>query len=91
MVHIYNRILLSHKKNKLESVLVRWVNLEFVLHREISQKEKNKYSILMHISGIYFQGRNRDAYVENELVDTVEREKVAGVEKVASTFVHSQL
>ena len=70
---------------------MRWMNLELVIQSEVSQKEKNKYSILMHISGIYFQGRNRDAYVENELVDTVDREKVAGMEKVASTFVHCQL
>ena len=27
VVHIYNGILLSQKMNKLESVLVRWMNL----------------------------------------------------------------
>ena len=30
--------------NKLESVLKRWMNLEPIIHREVSQKEKNKYT-----------------------------------------------
>ena len=52
MVHIYYGILLSHKKNEFESVLVRWVNLEPVIQSEVSQKEKDKYLILMHIYGM---------------------------------------
>ena len=40
------------KRNKFESVLVRWMNLEPVIQSEVSQKEKNKYHILMHINGI---------------------------------------
>ena len=31
VVHIYNGILLSLKRNKFESVLVRWMNLELVV------------------------------------------------------------
>ena len=38
------------KKNKFESVEVRWMNPESVIQGEVSQKEKNKYCILMHIS-----------------------------------------
>ena len=52
MVYIHSGILLSHKKNEFESVLVRWMNLEPVIQSEVSQKEKNKYHILMHIYGI---------------------------------------
>ena len=37
--------------NTFESVLMKWMNLEPVIHSEGSQKEKNKY-ILMHIYGI---------------------------------------
>ena len=51
MVHIHNGILLSHKKNKLESFLVRWTNLQPVTQSEVSQKEKNKYSISLHMYG----------------------------------------
>ena len=37
------------KRNKFESVVVRQMNLEPVVQSEISQKEKIKYYILMHI------------------------------------------
>jgi len=32
------------------------MNLEFVVQSEVSQKEKNKYCILMHVYGIYKDG-----------------------------------
>ena len=57
MVHIYNEILLSHKKkNKFKSVLMWWMNLESVIQSEVIQKQKNKYSILTHEfqKNIYF-------------------------------------
>ena len=47
VVHIYNGILLSHKRNKFESVAVRWMNLEVVIQSEVSQKEKYKYCMLL--------------------------------------------
>ena len=37
------------KRNKFESVLVRWMKLEPVTQSEVSRKEKNKYHILTHI------------------------------------------
>ena len=49
MVHICNGILLSHKRNAFESVLMRWMNLKATIQSEVSQKEKHQYSILMHI------------------------------------------
>ena len=30
------------KRNNFESVLMRWLNLEPIIQREVSQKEKNK-------------------------------------------------
>ena len=51
VVHIHNGILLSHKKNAFESVLMRWMNLEPIIQSEISQKEKAKYHILTRIHG----------------------------------------
>jgi len=42
----------SIKKNTSESVLMRWMNLKPVIQSEVSQKERNKYHILMHIYGI---------------------------------------
>ena len=42
------------KRNKTESVVVMQMNLEPVIQREVSQKEKKKkkYCILMHLYGI---------------------------------------
>ena len=43
----------SIKRNAFESVLMRLMKLEPITHSEVSQKEKNKHCILMHICGIY--------------------------------------
>ena len=37
------------KKNTFESVLMRWMKLEPIIQREVSQKEKHQYSIIIHI------------------------------------------
>jgi len=37
------------KRNAFGSVLMRWMNLEPIIQSEASQKEKDKYRILMHI------------------------------------------
>ena len=37
------------KRNTLKSVLMRWMNLETIIQSEVSQKEKDKYRILMHM------------------------------------------
>ena len=57
---------------------MRWMNLESFIRNEVSQKEKNRFRILMHIYGIwkdgmmnYWQGSSRDADIENRIVDTV--------------------
>ena len=43
---------LAMKKNTFESVLMRWMKLEPIIQSEVSQKDKDQYSI-MHIYGIY--------------------------------------
>ena len=40
------------KKNSFESVLVKWMKLEPIIQNEVSQKDKDHYSILTHIYGI---------------------------------------
>ena len=39
----------ARKRNTSESVLMKWMNLEPIIQSEMSQKEKDKYSILMYI------------------------------------------
>ena len=40
------------KRNAFESILIRWMNLQPIIHSEVSQKKKDKYRILTHIYGI---------------------------------------
>ena len=40
------------KRNETGSFVEMWMDPETVVQREVSQKEKNKYRILMHICGI---------------------------------------
>ena len=40
------------KRNEIELFVVRWMDLESVIQSEISQKENNKYRMLIHIYGI---------------------------------------
>ena len=47
-LHTFNGIL-ARKRNKFESVVVKWMNLEPVLQSEVCQKKKNKYHMLIHI------------------------------------------
>ena len=50
MIHIYNEIL-AIKRNKIVSFVEMWMDLESIT-AIWSQKEKDKYRILTHISGI---------------------------------------
>ena len=40
------------KKYSFESVLMRWMKLEPIIQSEVSQKDKEHYSILTHVYGI---------------------------------------
>ena len=40
------------KRNEIGSFVEMWMDLESVIQGEVSQKEKNKYRILIHICGI---------------------------------------
>ena len=44
------------KKNSFESVLMRWMKLEPIIQSEVSQKDKDEYSILTHIYRILKDG-----------------------------------
>ena len=44
------------KRNEIGSFVETWVNIETAIQSEVSQKEKNKYCILMHICGTQKNG-----------------------------------
>ena len=52
VVHIYNEILLSHKKNKIMPFAATWMDLEILILSEVSQTEKDKYHMISLICGI---------------------------------------
>ena len=53
MWHIYTMEYYSAiKRNEIELFVVRWMELESVIQSQVSQKEKNKYSMPTHIYGI---------------------------------------
>ena len=50
MWHIYTMDYYSAiRGNEIELFVMRWMDLESVIHSEVGQKEKNKYHMLTHI------------------------------------------
>ena len=47
---------LAIKKNGTVPFADMWMDIETVIQHEVSQKEKNKYHLLMHICGIWRSG-----------------------------------
>ena len=52
VVHIYNGILFSHKKNKIMPLGATWMDLEIITLSEVSQIEKDEYHLRSLTSGI---------------------------------------
>ena len=52
VVHIYNGILLDHKKERNLPSATIWMDLEGIMLRKISQTEKNKYCMILLICEI---------------------------------------
>ena len=52
MIHIYNGILLSHKKNEILPFVAPWMDLEIITLSEVSQKEKDKRHMISLMCGI---------------------------------------
>ena len=62
------------QRNAFESVLMRWMNLEPIIHSEVRQKKKDEYCILTYIWNleksywrICLQGNNGETDIENRL------------------------
>ena len=52
VIHIYNVILLSHKKNKIMSFVTTWMDLEIIILSKVNQIEKDRYHMIPLICGI---------------------------------------
>ena len=59
------------KTNKIESLVVMWMNIELVTQSEMSQKEKNKHIYMESRKMVpmnLFAGRSRDTDIESGLL-----------------------
>ena len=50
VIHIYNGVLLSHKKHEILPFAASWMDLEIIILSEISQIEKDKCHMTLVIS-----------------------------------------
>ena len=41
VVLIYNGLLLNHKRNTFDFILMRWMNLEPIIHSEVRKRKTN--------------------------------------------------
>ena len=84
------------KKNAFESILMRWMKLEPIIQSEVSQKDKDQYSILTHIYGIQKDGNDNPickTEKETQMYRTDfwtlwERARVGWSERTALKHVH---
>ena len=49
VVHIYNGILLNHKKNEIMPFAATWMVLAVIILSEVSQTEKDKYHMHLYV------------------------------------------
>ena len=52
VVHTCNKVLLSHRKNKILPFAMAWMDPEGIMLTEISQQEKDKYHMISLTCGI---------------------------------------
>ena len=52
VIHIYNGILLGHKKDEILPFAATWMELEIIILSEVGQTEKDKYHMIWLICGI---------------------------------------
>ena len=74
VVHIYNGILLSHKKNKIIPFAATWMQLEIIVLSEVGQRKTNTIWYHLYVKSkiwhkrTYLWNRNRIRHIENRLV-----------------------
>ena len=52
VVHVYNGMLLSHKKSEIMPFAATWTDPEIIMLNEVSQTKKDKYHMILLICGI---------------------------------------
>ena len=95
-VHVYNGILLSHKK-EWNWVICKDVDGPRDCHTEWSKSEREKQILYINTymwnlekwyGWSYLQSRNRDTDVENKYIDTKGEGGVGGIGRLGLTHIH---
>ena len=86
VVHMYNGVLLTQKKEKMVPFAEKWMDLETVIQ---SEARKRKTNILTHVCGngcTYLKVRDRDTDIEKKCADPKGRR---GTGRLGLTCKHS--
>ena len=51
VAYMYDRVLLSHKKNEMMAFAATWIELEIIILSEVRQTEKDKYHMISVMGG----------------------------------------
>ena len=76
VVHIYNGILLSHKKEEIMSFTLTQMQLEIIILSDVRQRKKNttyitdRWNLKKGYTRTYLQNRNRLTNIGNKLMVT---------------------
>ena len=62
VVHVYNGILLSHKKNEIMPFAATWIDQGIIILSGVSQLEKDKYHMISLVCGILKNDTNEFTY-----------------------------
>ena len=77
MTHIYTGILPSHRKEYNGSFVETWMDLGSVIQSELTQKQRNKYRILMHICRIQKDGTDEPVFRVGKKTQTLRMDRWA--------------
>ena len=65
-MHTHIGISLSHKKNEILLLGITWMDLKGIIQNEISQRQKDKYCMILLICGILKTKMNKHNKTETE-------------------------
>ena len=80
MVYTQNGIRLSHK-NKAIRPFTPWPDLEVIIVREVSQKEKDKHHVITYMWNLKYDTNDLIYKTEKRLIDTENKLKVTKGER----------
>ena len=69
-VHIYNEILLIHRKNEMMPFAATWMDLLMIIRSEVNQKEKDKYCMISLVWNLKYEANEVTYEAESQTMRT---------------------